>query len=196
MPSLSSLQAVFLILTYLIGAIPFGVIISRLISGQDVRNQGSGNIGATNVARMMGKKWGVMVLIFDALKGFVVVGLAKHIGPLWYCNLVAVIAVLGHCYPIYLKFRGGKGVATALGVIAALSWSLVGLSVLVFALVVAVSRRISMGSLAAAFSVPVFSTLYGFDLLIAYAWILAILVWWKHRENIKRIATGSEPKFF
>src|ERR1035438_2645156 len=114
-------QSFFLFCAYLIASIPFGVLLSRLIKGKDVREHGSGNIGAANISRLMGKKWGVVVLILDALKGFIVVKLSTHYGDTNFENFVAVMAVGAHCWPLYLGFRGGKGVATALGVIIALS---------------------------------------------------------------------------
>src|ERR1700677_5038813 len=112
-------QSLFLFVAYFIAAIPFGLILSLRVAGKDVRDQGSGNTGATNVSRLMGKKWGILVLILDALKGYVVVKAANHFGGVRFENLAAILAVFAHCYPIYLGFKGGKGVATALGVLAA-----------------------------------------------------------------------------
>src|ERR1700683_4829943 len=113
-------QSLFLFFAYLIAAIPFGLVLSLRIAGKDVRDQGSGNTGATNVSRLMGKKWGILVLFLDALKGFAVVKIANHYGGVPFENFTAILAVFAHCYPIYLGFKGGKGVATALGVLAAL----------------------------------------------------------------------------
>jgi acyl phosphate:glycerol-3-phosphate acyltransferase len=189
-------QWIVLIVGYLIAAIPFGVLVSRLVTGSDVRKQGSGNIGATNVARLMGKKWGVLVLFLDALKGYMVVAIAAHFGNIDFANLVAVVAVIGHCYPVYLKFKGGKGVATALGVLTALSPAVVGIAALIFIVVVGVSRRISAGSLTAALSVPVLAIFMASNVLPASGLVIAAIVWWKHRENIKRLARGLEPRFF
>ncbi len=196
MGAINTVQIIFIIGTYLVAAIPFGVVVSRVFSGVDVRGQGSGNTGATNVARLMGKKWGFTVLVMDALKGFVVVSLAKHVGDVWFCNFIAVLAVLAHCYPIYLRFKGGKGVATALGVLAALSAPIMVGSLVVFALGFGLSKRISVGSLSASLAAPFAATVLGGNLLIPTAWFLATIIWWKHKENIKRLAVGLEPKFF
>lgn len=196
MQQFGMIQVIFLLFAYLLCAVPFGVIVSRFVTGKDVRSQGSGNIGATNVARLMGKKWGLFVLFLDAFKAYVAVGLSKHVGPAWYCNLIAVVAVAAHCYPVYLKFKGGKGVATALGAMAALSWSITGLCVLVFAITLGIARRISVGSLTAALSVVVMTLLIPSDFMSITAVCLAALIWWKHQENIKRIIARTEPRFF
>ena len=182
---------------YLIAGIPFGVIVSQLVAGKDVRAQGSGNIGATNVARMMGKKWGILVLILDALKGFLLVYLA---GSLFEFNLVAnwaaCVAVLAHCYPVYLKFKGGKGVATALGVIAALSPTILGICFLVFAATLVLYRRVSAASLLAALALPVGAYLVPHRIYPFTGFFICAVIWWKHRENIQRIIKGIEPRFF
>ncbi len=190
------IEIIYIIFAYLLCAIPFGVVLSKMVSGTDVRSAGSGNIGATNVARVMGKKWGVIVLVLDALKGFIAVGLAKHVGPDWYCNVVAALAVVAHCYPVYLRFRGGKGVATGLGAVAALSWPVIGVCVLVFALVIGVSRRVSAGSLAGVFALPVAALILRDDFNWICGLFLCLLVSWKHRENIRRLLARTEPKFF
>lgn len=188
----------YCLLAYLIGAIPFGVIVSRLMTGKDVRATGSGNIGATNVSRMMGKKWGVIVLILDALKGFAVVFASGWVGvgSIELANSAACAAIVGHCFPIYLKFRGGKGVATALGVIAALSPALLGGCVVVFLIAVGLSRRISPASLAAALALPVLAAVFQTPLIPQAAALMTIIVWWKHHENILRLIRGEEPRFF
>jgi glycerol-3-phosphate acyltransferase PlsY len=189
----------YLLTTYLVGAIPFGVIVSLAVSGRDVRKQGSGNIGATNVSRLMGKKWGLFVLFLDGLKGFLVVMLAYWFfsRDLILPSLGGLMAVIGHCFPIYLKFKGGKGVATALGVIAALSPMILGICCVVFALAMLITRRVSAGSLAAAAALPVAAFVISpRQISVPVATVMTILIWWKHRENIKRLVRGQEPKFF
>jgi len=196
--NLSQIQIAYLFFAYLAAAVPFGVIVSKMVLGKDVRKQGSGNIGATNIARMMGKKWGVLVLALDALKGFAVVFVSGYVGDgsLFFANIVACVAVAAHCYPIYLKFRGGKGVATALGVIAALSLTLVGVCFLVFAIILGMTRRMSAGSLAAALALPVVAACFQTPLEPVTGAVITAVIWWKHSENIRRILAGQEPKFF
>ncbi len=184
---------------YLAGGIPFGVVVSRFVSGKDVRTQGSGNIGATNVSRMMGKKWGLFVLFLDGLKGFLAV---KAVA--WFftddvfllSNLAALSAILGHCFPVYLKFKGGKGVATALGVIAALSPLALGVCFIVFFLTIGISRIVSVASLAGALTLPITIMIIQKDMVVLIAWIIAALIWFKHSANIKRLMKHQEPKFF
>jgi glycerol-3-phosphate acyltransferase PlsY len=195
MITFSPKQSFFLFCAYLVTSIPFGVLLSVLIKGKDVRDQGSGNIGAANVSRLMGKKWGVVVLIFDALKGFVAVKLAGHYGQTNFENFVAVMAVAAHCWPLYLGFRGGKGVATALGVIFALSPFIVLVAVVVFLIVLIILRRISAASLSAALSVPFVAFLYPSSLSVLSAFAIMAIVWWKHRENLVRLWRNEEPRF-
>lgn len=183
-------------MTYLIASIPFGVVLTRWVGKTDVRNHGSGNIGATNVARVLGKKWGILVLLLDALKGFIVVKASNYFGSLYFQNWVAFVAVLAHCYPVYLKFKGGKGVATALGVLAAIAPMMVVMALVVFTAAVSITRIISIGSLLAAITVAVASAFLDTDLTTYSATLIGLLIVWKHRENIKRILTGREPRFF
>ncbi len=189
-------QSFYLFCAYFICALPFGVILSLLVSKKDVRDQGSGNTGAANVSRLMGKKWGLIVLLLDALKGFLAVVLAFHFGDGTFANVVAMLAVFAHCYPIYLAFRGGKGVATGLGVMLALSPPLAGFAVAIFAAVFLSSRRTSAGSLAGALSIPLLVSSFPGKLQTPTAIFIAVLVWWKHRENIRRLLKREEPKFF
>jgi acyl phosphate:glycerol-3-phosphate acyltransferase len=193
---LSIKQFIFLLAAYLIAALPFGVIISRAVLGKDVRSHGSGNIGATNVSRLMGKKWGIFVLFLDALKGFLIVNCAALFGDDAFCNLAAVVAVIAHCYPIYLGFKGGKGVATALGVLLALSPISVGICLIVFLLVVGLTRIISAASLAASLSLPIMSTILQGQVSFPAAVAMCMIIWWKHRENISRLMRRQEPRFF
>jgi glycerol-3-phosphate acyltransferase PlsY len=188
---------------YLLGSIPFGLLLATLFGGGDVRKAGSGNIGATNVARVVGPLAGILTLIFDAAKGTAAVWLAGHVtgeNAAW--MMAAAFAVLlGHCFPMWLKFKGGKGVATALGVFLALSPLAAVGAMLIFTLFVAYWRFISLGSIAAAAAMP---------LLIYFLWAprhappvvvdigtlaIALLVIYKHDGNLQRLVEGTEPRF-
>ena len=193
-----------LTMAYLLGSIPFGYVLVRLFRHQDVRATGSGNIGATNVARSGGKALGLLTLLLDALKGFVAVLIAMHLspgtahGPSPLAVAAAVSAVLGHVFPLWLKFQGGKGIATALGVFLALvPW--VALSALVlFILVVATTRLVSLGSILAAVSIPLFAILLvpkRSAALLAGLTCISLLTILKHRANIVRLLQGTESRF-
>jgi glycerol-3-phosphate acyltransferase PlsY len=187
-----------LLFSYLIGAIPTGVVLTRLFGGADVRNSGSGNIGATNVYRVAGRTLGILTLIGDCLKGLIPVLLASSVFELSaaHIGLVALAAFLGHCYPIYLGFKGGKGVATALGIFLVISpWSI--LCVLgVFIAVLYLWRFISLASISAAATVPILVLYFerSSPLFVATL-IIAGIVIWRHRENIGRLRSGTENRF-
>jgi len=189
----------FLVLAgYLIGAIPTGVILTRLAGGEDIRSAGSGNIGATNVYRVAGRKLGVVTLIGDCLKGAVPTLLAQQTFNLSETGvaLVALAAFIGHCYPVYLGFKGGKGVATALGIFLVLS----PLSVLcilgVFVLILWKWRYISLASISSAASIPPLVLLFerSLPLFVATLFIAAIVIW-RHKGNIELLRRGTENKF-
>jgi glycerol-3-phosphate acyltransferase PlsY len=191
------------IAAYLVGSIPTGVLLARL-KGVDVRSTGSGNIGATNVARSAGKGLGFATLVLDAAKGALPVLVADALGlapggdPLggWAAIAAAVGAVTGHVFPITLGFRGGKGVATALGALAALAPSSLVLPLLAFALGFGLSRRVSVGSIAAAMAAPFGSMLTGHPPAVSLAiTFIALLILLRHRENMARLRAGTEPKF-
>ncbi len=188
----------FLILfAYFLGSIPTGVVLTRAFSNVDIRTQGSRNIGATNVYRTAGKKLGVLALFGDILKGLIPVIVARGIleSHFW-IGAVALTAFLGHLYPIFLKFKGGKGVATGLGVFVALAPLPAFLAFLVFAAVVFISRYISLGSLAASASFPVFLALLNpHKIYIPFALIVAALIFYRHHENIDRLVKGKENRF-
>jgi len=190
-------------LAYLLGSIPFGWILAKLFGGADIRKSGSGNIGATNVARVVGPAAGILTLLLDAAKGALAVWLAGHFAdhratPM---SLAAVAALVGHCFPVWLKFKGGKGVATALGVFLMLA-PLAAIGAIVFFLaVVLMWRYVSLGSVSAAAAMP---------LLIYFLWapghapplvvtfgtlFAAALVIVKHDANLQRLVEGTEPKF-
>jgi acyl phosphate:glycerol-3-phosphate acyltransferase len=183
---------------YVLGSIPFGLILTRLAGGGDIRDVGSGNIGATNVLRT-GKKWlAALTLIFDLLKGTVAVLLSQHVfvalGPQGSGALAAAGAFFGHLYPVWLRFVGGKGVATYAGIMLGLFWQ----GGLIYAAVwiggVLISRKSSVGGLLAAVAAPIAALLFNrmdiFALLIA----CSLIVFWKHQANIERLLKGEEPR--
>lgn len=191
------------IAAYLLGSIPFGLLLAKLFGGGDVRKAGSGNIGATNVARVAGPLAGILTLILDTAKGIAAVWLAgRFTGQSATWMMIAAFAVLlGHCFPVWLKFKGGKGVATALGVFLALSPRAAVSALLLFVLCVAYWRYVSLGSVAAAAAMP---------LLIYFLWApghappiiidlgtlaVAALVIYKHGGNLQRLVEGTEPRF-
>jgi acyl phosphate:glycerol-3-phosphate acyltransferase len=190
---------------YLLGAIPFALVAGKLLKGIDLREHGSGNLGATNALRILGKPAGITVLLLDAAKGGVPVALAPHLlpsAPAWLPVALAGAAILGHVFPIYLRFKGGKGVATSAGAFLALHPAAFGCAVTVFALTLAVSRIVSLSSLLAAVALPCAAVaLDGWELassgqsprtgLLAG---IAALVWWRHRANLGRLWAGTEPR--
>ena len=192
-------------LSYLLGSIPFGYLLVRIFRGEDVRQSGSGNIGATNVSRKS-PALGVATLLLDALKGTTAVVLsyivADHIvaGPPAFEQLAvgALFAVLGHVFPVWLKFRGGKGVATGLGAFVLLAPKAVLIAVGIFIAVVAISRYVSLGSIVAVAVLPLMAWLIG-EFQVSYAWLALItlaslLILVKHRENVRRLLAGSESR--
>ena len=186
-----------LIFAYLLGSVPTGVILTRAFSDVDPRTQGSKNIGATNIYRTAGKKLGVLTLVGDILKGLIPVVIARAVldSHLWIAA-VALTAFLGHLYPIFLKFKGGKGIATGLGAFLALAALPAFLSFLVFAAVVYRSRYISLGSLIAATAFPLFLALLNpHHIYIPFAIVIGLFIFWRHRENIQRLMAGKENKF-
>jgi acyl phosphate:glycerol-3-phosphate acyltransferase len=189
-----------LLLSYLIGAIPFGLLFSRMV-GKDVRKEGSGNIGATNVNRVLGKKLGIVTLLCDVAKGFLPVFVASLLLPMgdnWelFVGLCGLAAVLGHMFPVYLGFKGGKGVATALGVFLFFSPLSIGIGLVVFLAVVGISGFVSAGSLVAAGLIPFFILFLGGSSSIFFcAAVIAILIWIKHSSNIGRLRRGEEKSW-
>jgi glycerol-3-phosphate acyltransferase PlsY len=191
-------------LAYLLGSIPFGYILVKLFLHQDIRTTGSGNIGATNVARAGGTILGIFTLLLDALKGFIAAFLAMQFapntvnGPSTLAIAAAVAAVIGHVFPVWLRFRGGKGIATALGVFIALAPLVALSSVGVFALIVATTRLVSLGSILAAVSIPFLAILLvprrSPALLVGLSFI-SLLSIVKHHENIVRLLKGTESRF-
>ena len=194
------MQYILVIFGYLAGSIPFGLLYGRL-AGVDVRQQGSGNIGATNVNRLLGKKLGILTLISDLLKGLVPMLIAAQIlgnqpdAYLW-TMLTGMAAFVGHCWPIYLKFRGGKGVATALGIFLYLAPLQTLIAIVLFAATVRLSGYVSLGSMGAAVSLPVMVWLgNGPNDLLIITGIIALLIVLKHQENIRRLLRGEEKSW-
>lgn len=186
--------------SYLIGSIPFGWLFARM-RGVDLRKVGSGNIGATNVFRAVGKGWGSLTLFLDAAKGWgpavlfplLLQGTATpHAGLAF-----GVAAIVGHTWPVYLRFRGGKGVATSAGVLLGLAPAAVGVGVLVFAALLGLSRYVSLGSMGAAIAVPAAGWLFyrGQGLTLpSVLTLLGALIVWRHRTNLRRLMEGTEAK--
>ncbi len=189
---------IYIVITaaYLIGSLPFGYIVAKVFRKTDIRNYGSGNIGATNVLRVMGWRAALPVFVLDMLKGAAAVLLAKTVSDLPAIYLSAgFMAMIGHSFPLFLGFRGGKAVATGIGVMAAVSgW--VTLSMIVAAgLIVAVTRYVSLGSIIGTILVPLFFWLLGFDLpYIIFGLATALLVALRHHANIGRLLKGTESK--
>ena len=201
------MNTIALLLAYLLGSIPFGFLIVKLASGADIRATGSGGTGATNVSRKAGKAAGVATLALDVLKGATAVLVARLLngesGTSWIVAAAAALAVVGHCFPVWLKFKAGKGVATGLGVFLAITpWAALA-ALAVFIVVVWRTRYVSLGSIIAAVFLPLW-------LLLTHIWIEPIsdfaptmaalcavssVIILKHSENIKRLMTGEENKF-
>ncbi|RQW80548.1 MAG: glycerol-3-phosphate 1-O-acyltransferase [Geobacter sp.] len=211
------LLAIIVILSYLIGSVPNSIIISRAVSGIDIRKHGSGNAGGTNVMRVLGWKYGLLVIFLDALKGAIAVVIISRLffGPLPFENvspfddftLVQIIAgmsaVIGHIWTVFAEFKGGKGIATALGMLLTLITIDMLIAVGVFGLVVLISRYVSLGSIIAAISVP--ATLFirenlfhvdipGYSTLFPFIIGVTVLVIYTHRKNLVRIINGNENK--
>ena len=187
-------------IAYLLGSIPFGYILVRLFRREDVRQQGSGNIGATNVARSGGTKLCVVTLLLDIGKAYAAVVIARHLAPGVYDVQVAaaVAAVVGHVFPVWLGFRGGKGVASALGVFLMLTWpSAVGI-LLVFAVVFALTRYVSLASIVGLATFPLFGFYFvaQHTPMVKFGFLfIPLLIIVKHHENIRRLMNGTESRF-
>ena len=180
---------------YLLGSIPFGLLLTRAAGLGDVRNIGSGNIGATNVLRTGRKGLAAATLLLDAAKGAAAVLLVGMIWPdLALDRLAGLAAFIGHLYPVWLRFKGGKGVATLAGIVAMLHWPTVLVAVAIWLLVLLVTRYSSLGRVLAPLSGPVTAAVFGrFDLAILFLGF-SLLIFWTHRSNIVRLWRGEEPK--
>ncbi len=186
------------LVAFFLGSVPFGVLFARLFGKKDPREVGSGNVGATNVARAAGKVAGALTLLLDAFKGYLPVLLAwSWLKSPDYVALVGFFAILGHCYSPFLSFRGGKGVATGLGVYLALSPLAVLMAAGVFGLVIWRWRYVSLASISAAWAmVPFIYLVQKNPLLTLFTALIALLITWRHRANIQRLVKGEETRFF
>ncbi|MGB0935558.1 MAG: glycerol-3-phosphate 1-O-acyltransferase PlsY [Alphaproteobacteria bacterium] len=181
---------------YGLGSIPFGLLITKVMVGKDVRDIGSKNIGATNVLRTGNKLAAALTLLGDMLKGLVAVQVLAHFlhGQPYYLLLLAITPIIGHLFPIWLDFKGGKGVATVLGVLLALSWQVAVLALLTWFLVVWMWRYSSLGAIIAAASVPIYALLISGRPLAIFGGVLSLLVIMRHKDNIVRLINGEESK--
>jgi glycerol-3-phosphate acyltransferase PlsY len=190
------MEIIATLFSYLLGSIPTGYIIGSL-AGVDIREVGSGNIGATNVARVVGKKRGLLTLIADVTKGFLPVFVAARLGLSHTAvAVIGIAAFLGHLYPVFLKFHGGKGVATALGVLLALAPMATVVLLAVFGVFAITSRLVSLSSIAAALAAPIVLWFFAYPaIFIAMSAFLAVMIVVRHRGNIQRMLAGTEPRF-
>ena len=200
----------FCVMAFLVGGIPFGYLVGRAILKDDIRKHGSGNIGATNVARLLGWKWGFAVLLLDALKGLLPTLATKLFlqdrGSDELVNLGAILAgiscIVGHMYPVWLKLRGGKGVATSLGVILVVAPLASGVALVTFLIVFAVSRIVGLASIVSVTSFAIAQLIFmgqnvfvfGQLPLTLFSTLVPALIVWKHRSNIMRMVRGDEQK--
>jgi glycerol-3-phosphate acyltransferase PlsY len=180
---------------YLLGSIPFGLLFARLAGAGDVRRIGSGNIGATNVLRT-GKRWAAFAtFLADAAKGAIAVIVAGHyFGIQIFPVLAGLGAFIGHCYPVWLGFRGGKGVSTFIGIMFGLAWPVALLTCATWLTIARTFRFSSLAALAAAVAAPLYFLLIGTSLFAVFALVLAVLVFFTHRANIARLLRGEEPR--
>jgi len=190
-------EILLLIVAYLLGSVPTGLLLAKAFGGVDIRTQGSGNIGATNVYRTLGRKIGLLTLVGDCLKGALPVLAAKVIGlPDVWVAAIGLTAFLGHIFPVFLGFRGGKGVATALGVFLAASPLSVLAALGVFSIVLFVWRFVSLASITAAAAMPAFTAFISRKpMIIVMSLVIALVVIAKHHANIKRLMNGTENRF-
>jgi len=193
--------AVWMALAYLLGSIPTGFLLVKYYKGIDIRTVGSGNMGATNVRRILGKEWGIVVAIVDMLKG--VIGLlgamASGITNPWVISLVALSGVLGHNFPVWLKFKGGKGISTSYGVIFLLwplnSFAIALMGGVVWYALMRTTRYVSLASVLSLFAVTLFFLILKAPIaFILFSLLIAILSAWRHHDNIKRIINGTESQ--
>ena len=192
----------FLLAAYLLGAIPFGKIISRVAAHIDITSRGSGNIGATNVARTLGLRWGILTLLLDTSKGFFPVFLIPYLSSLTGTEkdvmtcAVALAALLGHRFSVFLRFRGGKGVATALGIYLGIAPLPAILSLVLFVLTVWLWDYVSLGSMVAAAAMVPLLVIFGRDFsYVVFSLLAAVIICLGHRENIERLLRGEENRW-
>ena len=190
------MRALGLVIVYVIGSIPVGFLVARAAGGFDIRGKGSGNIGATNVLRTLGPVPAVLTLLGDVAKGYVAVRVAEVIGPepLWGAA-GAVIVIAGNCWPVFLRFRGGKGVATALGAFLALTPKAILLAAGLWIVLTAAFRYVSLASIVGCVGLALGAWLFGYSPMYAgAAACAAMLIVWRHHENVKRLLSGTESR--
>ncbi|MBE0453710.1 glycerol-3-phosphate 1-O-acyltransferase PlsY [Roseovarius autotrophicus] len=189
-----SILLLWAVIGYLLGSIPFGMVLARVMRLGNLREIGSGNIGATNVLRTGNKTAAALTLLLDGGKGAVAVLLARAFAGEDAAQLAGLTAFLGHCYPVWLRFAGGKGVATFLGLVLALAWP-VGIAACLTWLATAVATRISsLSALVVAVAAPLFMLIFGHGNAVVLAMALAAVILWRHRGNIARLKDGTEPR--
>ena len=193
-----TLRLVLLVLAYLIGSIPTAFLLVRLLGRGDVRTIGSGNVGATNTLRAAGWRAALVVLVVDVAKGALAVVLMRQAGagPAW-SAAAGFAAVIGHCFPVWLSFAGGKGVATAVGALALVAPAVVPVGAAVWLAVIVASRYVALASVVAAITIPFAAWRLARPTPAVLAWVAAVvaIVIWRHRRNLARLARGTEPKF-
>ncbi len=196
MPSFSVYSVALIVISYLLGSVPVGLIVAKLLKGADPRSSGSGNIGATNINRTLGKGAGIITLLGDMGKGAAPVFYAiYYVGGADLISLVALATVLGHIFPLYLGFKGGKGVATALGVLIVVSPLAALICAVVFGVIVFFTRYVSLGSMYAAVTMPLALALVPGKLyFVPVSVFIAMLIVFKHKDNIKRLRERTENR--
>lgn len=197
MPVIESTSAILIlwaVIGYGLGSIPFGMVLAKLMNLGNLREIGSGNIGATNVLRTGNKAAALGTLILDGGKGAVAVLMARLLAGEDAAQLAGLMAFIGHCYPVWLGFKGGKGVATFLGLMLALAWPVGALCCLAWLVTAAVSRISSLSAIVAAASSTFWVVFLGPGAIFLLSAVLTLLVFWRHRENIARLKAGTEPK--
>lgn len=182
------------VIGYLLGSIPFGLLLTRALGLGNLREIGSGNIGTTNVLRTGNKAAAAATLILDGGKGAAAVLLARSLAGEDAAQLAGLMAFLGHCFPVWLKFQGGKGVATFLGLMLALAWPVGIACCLTWIATAAVSRISSLSALVAALAAPLWAYLLGYPAVVLLAGLLTVIVFWRHAANISRLLAGREPR--
>lgn len=190
----ATLLILWAVIGYLLGSIPSGVLVARALGLGDLRSIGSGSIGATNVLRTGSKGAAALTLLLDAAKGAAAVLLARWLAGEDAAQLAGLMAFLGHCFPVWLGFRGGKGVATCLGLLLALAWPVALLCAATWLTTAVITRISSLSALVAALSAPLWMLLLGYWHLLVLGAVLAVLVFWRHSANIERLRAGTEPK--
>jgi glycerol-3-phosphate acyltransferase PlsY len=190
-------ELVLVAIAYLLGATPSALLVVWLTTGKDVRREGSGNVGAANATRTGGIVAGAVVTIMDVLKGVVPVWAMLYLNPAspWVAATM-IAAVVGHCYPVWLKFHGGKGVATAFGAFAVLNWVAAAVALAIWLIVLVVARRVSVASLAATAAFPILLAVidHPSPILLGAVSAVSVLIIFRHRSNIRRLIDGTEPK--